>query len=64
MNKETIWIGNDHGGFELKQHILKYLERGDSIQGCRLQLYRDCQISVLCISGSRSCFRARLHGES
>ena len=26
MNKETIWIGNDHGGFELKQHILKYLE--------------------------------------
>lgn len=26
MNKETIWIGNDHGGYELKQHILKYLD--------------------------------------
>jgi len=26
MNNGTIWIGNDHGGFELKQHILKYLE--------------------------------------
>ena len=25
MNK-TIWIGNDHGGFELKKHILKYLD--------------------------------------
>lgn len=26
MNKETIWIGNDHGGYELKLHILKYLD--------------------------------------
>jgi ribose 5-phosphate isomerase B len=25
MNKETIWIGNDHGGYELKQHIIEYL---------------------------------------
>ena len=27
MDKSTIWIGNDHGGFELKQHILSYLEK-------------------------------------
>ena len=27
MNKETIWIGNDHGGYELKQHIIEYWER-------------------------------------
>lgn len=24
MDKSIIWIGNDHGGFELKQHILGY----------------------------------------
>jgi len=27
MNKKAIWIGNDHGGYELKQHILEYLTR-------------------------------------
>ena len=30
MNKETIWIGNDHGGYELKQHIIEY-RRGISL---------------------------------
>jgi ribose 5-phosphate isomerase B len=24
--QESIWIGCDHGGFELKQHILRFLE--------------------------------------
>ena len=24
--QESIWIGCDHGGFELKQHVLKFLE--------------------------------------
>lgn len=23
---DTIWIGNDHGGYDLKQHILAYLD--------------------------------------
>lgn len=28
MNRKgTIWIGNDHGGFELKTNILKYFEQ-------------------------------------
>jgi ribose 5-phosphate isomerase B len=27
MDSETIWIGNDHGGYELKMQILEYLER-------------------------------------
>jgi len=27
MNKDTIWIGNDHGGYELKLHILEYLDK-------------------------------------
>ncbi len=26
MAKDTILIGNDHGGYELKQHIISYLE--------------------------------------
>ena len=26
MNKDKIWIGNDHGGYELKQHIIAYLK--------------------------------------
>jgi len=26
MIKDAIWVGNDHGGFEMKQHILKYLK--------------------------------------
>ncbi len=26
MADKPIWIGNDHGGYELKKHILKYLE--------------------------------------
>ena len=34
MNKETIWIGNDHGGYELKQHIIEYLGKEYSLQGC------------------------------
>lgn len=29
MNKEVIWIGNDHGGYELKQHIIEYLKSKD-----------------------------------
>lgn len=29
MDKSTIWIGNDHGGYELKVKIVEYLqERG------------------------------------
>lgn len=27
MNKSTIWIGNDHGGYELKQHIIEFLKK-------------------------------------
>lgn len=27
MNKNTIWIGNDHGGYELKLQILEYLKK-------------------------------------
>lgn len=27
MAKQEIWIGNDHGGYELKQQILEYLDR-------------------------------------
>ena len=26
MKHEAIWIGNDHGGYELKQKIVKYLQ--------------------------------------
>jgi ribose 5-phosphate isomerase B len=26
MNKDTIWIGNDHGGFEMKQQIVEFLK--------------------------------------
>ncbi|MBZ0303648.1 MAG: ribose 5-phosphate isomerase B [Anaerolineae bacterium] len=26
MSKDTIWIGNDHGGYELKQKIVVFLE--------------------------------------
>ena len=26
MNHKTIFIGSDHGGYELKQHILEYLQ--------------------------------------
>lgn len=26
MGKDTILIGNDHGGYELKQHIIAYLK--------------------------------------
>lgn len=25
MDKDVIWIGNDHGGYELKQHIIEFL---------------------------------------
>jgi ribose 5-phosphate isomerase B len=25
MDKETIWIGNDHGGYDLKQNIVNHL---------------------------------------
>jgi ribose 5-phosphate isomerase B len=25
MKDQTIWIGNDHGGYELKLHIMEYL---------------------------------------
>jgi len=25
VNKETIWIGNDHGGYEVKLQIMEYL---------------------------------------
>ena len=29
MNKESIWIGNDHGGYELKQQVVEHIkERG------------------------------------
>lgn len=29
MNKDTVWIGNDHGGYELKLKIVEFLkERG------------------------------------
>ena len=27
MDKETIWIGNDHGGFELKKKIVEHLTK-------------------------------------
>ncbi|MGB3926309.1 MAG: ribose 5-phosphate isomerase B [Caldicoprobacterales bacterium] len=27
MGKDTILIGNDHGGYELKQHIISYLKQ-------------------------------------
>jgi ribose 5-phosphate isomerase B len=27
----TIWIGNDHGGYALKQHILDYLSEKDTL---------------------------------
>lgn len=26
MNDKLIWIGNDHGGYEMKLHVVKYLE--------------------------------------
>lgn len=26
MNEDSIWIGNDHGGYDLKQHICQYLK--------------------------------------
>ena len=26
MNEDRVWIGNDHGGYELKLHIIEYLE--------------------------------------
>ncbi|MEM7132966.1 MAG: ribose 5-phosphate isomerase B [Chloroflexota bacterium] len=32
MKNERIWIGNDHGGYELKQQIVEYLEqRGNDV---------------------------------
>lgn len=27
MNNNTIWIGNDHAGYDLKVHILEYLKK-------------------------------------
>ncbi|WP_372999744.1 ribose 5-phosphate isomerase B [Lutispora sp.] len=27
MNNKTIWIGNDHGGYDLKVQILEYLHK-------------------------------------
>lgn len=27
MDNQTIWIGNDHGGYELKNQIIEYLEK-------------------------------------
>src|SRR5665647_3600302 len=27
MDRSVIWIGNDHGGYELKMHILGHLEK-------------------------------------
>jgi ribose 5-phosphate isomerase B len=30
MTPETIWVGNDHGGYELKLHVMEYL-RGKGI---------------------------------
>lgn len=27
MDNSTIWIGNDHGGYELKLHILEHLKK-------------------------------------
>lgn len=29
MNKDKIWIGNDHGGYDLKMQILDYLDKND-----------------------------------
>ena len=29
MERETIWIGNDHGGYELKRQIMDYLNGKD-----------------------------------
>lgn len=26
-NRDVIWIGNDHGGYELKLSILEYLDK-------------------------------------
>ena len=32
MDRETVWIGNDHGGYELKLQILAHLsEKGISV---------------------------------
>lgn len=27
MDKSPVWIGNDHGGYDLKLHIVSYLEK-------------------------------------
>lgn len=27
MNKDTIWIGNDHGGFEMKLQVVEFLKK-------------------------------------
>jgi ribose 5-phosphate isomerase B len=29
MEKQAIWIGNDHGGYELKLKIVEYLQKND-----------------------------------
>jgi len=26
MDRNAIWIGNDHGGYDLKTHIMKFLD--------------------------------------
>jgi ribose 5-phosphate isomerase B len=35
MNDGTIWIGNDHGGYDLKLKIMNYLEQ-NGIPVCNL----------------------------
>jgi ribose 5-phosphate isomerase B len=27
MNKDAIWIGNDHGGYEMKQKVVEFLKK-------------------------------------
>ena len=48
-----IALGCDHGGYELKQEIIKYLEEKNSIQGFRMPQYRSSRLSDLCQNGRK-----------
>ena len=55
MLQKPIYIGNDHGGYELKQSIMEHLKKkGDCLYRYRKQHQGNCKISLLCSKDCRS----------
>ena len=63
MDKETIWIGNDHGGYELKPKIIAHLQELGYDVRCTTTIVRSdatcCQPHLSCEVHAES---ARLQG--